>query len=267
MSWDDEDFEPPASKAPTLLPKKKGKWDDEVEEDDAVDDWEKLAEEKPAEPASKPTSPAPTSAAKSKDAAPAGSKKKAGKTKYEKFDLAAAASEGPQENDEDEMTSLSPAERKRRERELQEQADFRHTEDLFAGLPKPSETKANGAAAGDGFSLTGSNPKTKEEFTKLGKDISAELQKFEKSPHFPTLVESLVRELCSHLEDPSDLRKVQAHLTQFLSDRVKQKDTAGKKKKAPLKKLHVDDGDMYADIRIAGAATGAGRDDIYDDFM
>ncbi|KAJ3334926.1 Sperm-associated antigen 6 [Gonapodya sp. JEL0774] len=262
MSWDDEDFEVPSAKAPSVLPKKKSKWDDEEEDESAAaDDWEQLAEEKPAAPKPSESKPSVT-----KPPAPAPSKKKAPKTKYEKFDLASAAGAEDKGDEEDELASLTPSDRKQRERELQEQADFKNTQDLFAGLPKPVEAKANGATAG-GFAFGGANPKTKEEFNKLGKELVAELNKFEKSTHYPSFVESLVRDLCSSLEEPADLRKIQGHITQYLNERVKQKQ-APAKKKGPLKKLNAGDADMYADIRNTPAAgPGAGRDDIYDDFM
>jgi len=220
--WDDDsEKETPAAPVSKIVPKKPAnKWQGEDEEDDGpVSDWEKSSESEEEKPTTGPVAPP-----KKKGTL----KQKIAEKEAEKAARRAAGEEEEESYDEDAV--LNPREKALRDKQRELDADLKNAADLFG------QTTVSDAPS-DLASLQKANPKTKEEFVALSRQImELVISRHQDKPLYATFVEHHVKELASSLRDV-DVRKAASSLTTLANE--KQKDskdkTTGKKKKGAAK--------------------------------
>lgn len=117
-------------------------------------------------------------------------------------------------------------ERKRREMEMQMNADLENARSLFGGASLADGTDAENA---DIFSLV-ANPKTKDDFEAISTALAKRVvDKYSTKPLYAHFVEHLTRELCMPLKD-LDVKKVSSTLAALGNEKQKQaKEGTGKK--------------------------------------
>ncbi|KAJ1721003.1 Translation initiation factor 3 subunit J component [Coemansia erecta] len=210
----------------------KKKWEDEDASDDesVASDWDVSSEEEEEEE----QEPAPKSAPAPKPKAKAAAK---------------VPSDDESEEDEDDETA-----KRLRDRKLQQEADLKNAEDLFAGLTI-KDTNINNV-------LATMNPKTQAEFDEFRKALVERITKAQNSRLYNQFIEKLVRDLADPLKD-HDVRKLASGLTTLANEkqRAAREATKPKKKnkKATLSAPPKDQMDMADYSRDAF--------DDYDDFM
>jgi len=218
--WDLSDKETPASPAVKIAPKNPtNKWQGEDEEDDGpVSDWEKSSDSEDEKPAVAPVAPPK----------PKGTLKK--RLAEKEAEMAARRAAGEDEEDSDEEDILDPRAKALRDRQRELDADLKNAADLFG------QTSVSDAPS-DLASLQTANPKTKDEFIALSRQImELVISRHQDKPLYATFVEHHVKQLAASLRDV-DVRKAATGLTTLANEKQKEsKDkTGGKKKKGAAK--------------------------------
>eukprot|EP01137_Pigoraptor_chileana_P012230 Opistho-2@64372 len=249
MSWEDEDFEPVATKP---VPAVRSAFDDEEEDDDnnVKESWDMSDDDD--KPASKEGAAAAAAGGATSTAAVAKKKKKSWKqiaAEKEKEKLERKVD--PFDNAEDRNRLLTPEEEaaeKLRRQKLIEEADLQNAKDLF------STGGEDAAPALTGDSIDTMRPKSAADFDKLEKAIAKKLGEYEHSVEYVPFLETLFRDLCAGVSS-EDIRRIISVLNVLLNEKQKaEKGPANKgKKKAPPKKVVALDEDFV--------------DGEYDDFM
>jgi translation initiation factor 3 subunit J len=188
--------------APAPVLKKLDKpWDDEdADEDDVLDSWEDIDKKLEPEPVAPPPEKAPKkSAAKSND--------KKGKS----VEVAPAV-------------ALDPIAEKLRQQRLVEEADYKHTTELFA-------------KKGDEKSLENFIPKSESDFVEYAELIAQKLKPYEKSFHYTGLLKAVMRLSISNLK-AAEAKEVASSVTAIANEKLKteKEANAGKKKSGAKKK-------------------------------
>ncbi|XP_010121364.1 PREDICTED: eukaryotic translation initiation factor 3 subunit J [Chlamydotis macqueenii] len=122
--------------------------------------------------------------------------------------------EAPEEHKE-----LTPEEQladKLRLKKLQEESDLELAKETFG---------VNNTCGIDAM-----NPSSKDDFTEFGKLLKEKITQYEKSLHYASFLEALVRDVCISLEI-DDLKKITNTLTVLCSEKQKQEKNKAKKKK------------------------------------
>nr|XP_009506257.1 PREDICTED: eukaryotic translation initiation factor 3 subunit J [Phalacrocorax carbo] len=122
--------------------------------------------------------------------------------------------EAPEEHKE-----LTPEEQladKLRLKKLQEESDLELAKETFG---------VNNTCGIDAM-----NPSSKDDFTEFGKLLKEKITQYEKSLHYASFLEALVRDVCISLE-VDDLKKITNTLTVLCSEKQKQEKNKAKKKK------------------------------------
>jgi len=220
--WEDSDNEPSATAAPTkTVPKKPipNKWQGEDDDNDVpVSDWENSSESEEEKPA------APTAPPKKKGTL---------KAKLAEKEAAKAARRAAGEDDEDDSDEddvLDPRAKALRDKQRELEADMKNAAELFG-------SNSSADAPSDLASLLAANPKTKEDFVALSRQIiDIVIKRHQDKPLYAAFVEQHVKELASPLRDV-DIRKAASGLTTLANEKQKEaKDkTGGKKKKGAAK--------------------------------
>lgn len=195
--------------------KKANKWEGEDEEDDGpVSDWENSESEEEI-------SPAPVS-----NAAPP---KKKGTLKAKLAEKEAARVAKSTEDDlYDEDAVLDPRTKALMDREREVESDLKNAADLLG-------TDSTGAQL-DINSLLDANPKTKEEFIVLSRQIfELIIKRHQDKPLYAAFVEAHAKELANPLRDV-DIRKAASGLTALANEKQKEaRDKASGRKKKTTK--------------------------------
>jgi len=216
--WDDSDDET-AKKTTTpavVAAQKVKKWEGEDEDDDGpVSDWEnsESEQEKPAAPVSNAAPP-----------------KKKGTLKAKLAEKEAARAAKPAEDDElyDEDAVLDPRAKALMDKQKELESDMGNAAELF-GTDTPD-------AQVDIKSILDANPKTKEEFVILSRQIfDLVIKRHQDKPLYAAFVEAHAKELASPLKDV-EVRKVATGLTTLANEKQREaRDKASGKKKRVAK--------------------------------
>ncbi|KAM9126028.1 eukaryotic translation initiation factor 3 subunit J isoform 2-T2 [Pangshura tecta] len=213
-SWDADSFEAadPAAKRLVLTAGAGGdRWAGEDEED--ADNWDDDEEEEEEEGEKETEIKAESKVSeKKKIAEKIKEREKQLKKKQEEIKKRL---EAPEETKE-----LTPEEQladKLRLKKLQEESDLELAKETFG---------VNNACGIDAM-----NPSSKDDFTEFGKLLKEKITQYEKSLHYASFLEALVRDVCISLE-VDDLKKITNALTVLCSEKQKQeKQSKAKKKK------------------------------------
>ncbi|XP_075714494.1 eukaryotic translation initiation factor 3 subunit J isoform X2 [Rhinoderma darwinii] len=243
-SWEVEDFEteePVLAGGPLAV---KDRWEGEDEDEEVKDNWD---DEEEAENKQEPQKTEQKIPEKKKLLEKIKEKEKLSKKKQEEVKKKLEEPEEP--------VVLSPEDQlaeKLRLIQLQEDADLELAKEAFGVV-----------------SVTGidaMNPSSREDFTEFGKLLKEKITQYEKSLHYPSFLETLMREICISLE-LDDLRKISNSLTVLCSEKLKQEKQNKAKKK---KKGVVPGGGLKANMKndladYGGVDEGYGRE--FEDFM
>ncbi|XP_075752913.1 eukaryotic translation initiation factor 3 subunit J isoform X1 [Pelodiscus sinensis] len=216
-SWDADTFEAAEPVAKRLVPTPGAagdRWAGEDEEDDVKDNWDDEEEEKEEEEEEKETEIKAESkvSEKKKIAEKIKEREKQQKKKQEEIKKRL---EAPEESKE--LTPEEQAADKLRLKKLQEESDLELAKETFG---------VNNTCGIDAM-----NPLSKDDFTEFGKLLKEKITQYEKSLHYASFLEALVRDVCISLE-VDDLKKITNSLTVLCSEKQKQeKQSKAKKKK------------------------------------
>ncbi|ODV70826.1 translation initiation factor eIF3 core subunit j [Cyberlindnera jadinii NRRL Y-1542] len=206
MSWDDDDFEVPA----TSNAKVAESWDDDfaADDDDVLESWD--AEEVEEKPKPKPKAKASTTA------------KSSAKTAGKKVITS-------------ELDSVDEKTRKELQRKAELEADLNNAADLFGGLglnehPREKALKAAAEAKAQEQKLTIDtplsahpifNPETKQDYEKLRKALTTEMNRLAEQSslnYASSLAIDLTRDMCKPMAT-ENIRKVISTLNVVLKDK------------------------------------------------
>ena len=239
VEWDDEGFEPPASRSIAV----KDRWEGE-DEDDVKDNWDDDADEDDEE--NKLTDNGEP------NAVPVKKKKSLKERIAEKEEKKRLEQEQKRKEQEEEVATqeLSPEEmaaEKVRQRQLQEESDLLLAVETF------------GVSDGLRGQIDGMEPSSKEDFDKFEELLRTKITKYERSPHYVPFLENLFRQIVIDLE-VDDIKRLGSTLTALSNEKAKQqKGTKGKKKKQKASLVvGKDTDDVLAET---------GGYDEYDDFL
>ncbi|XP_010144827.1 PREDICTED: eukaryotic translation initiation factor 3 subunit J, partial [Eurypyga helias] len=174
-----------------------------------TDNWDDEEEEEEAKEAE--TKREPKVSEKKKIAEKIKEKEKLQKKKQEELKKRLEAPE--------EQRELTPEEQladKLRLKKLQEESDLELAKETFG---------VNSTCGIDAM-----NPSSKDDFTEFGKLLKEKITQYEKSLHYASFLEALVRDVCISLEI-DDLKKITNTLTVLCSEKQKQEKNKAKKKK------------------------------------
>ncbi|XP_075877513.1 eukaryotic translation initiation factor 3 subunit J-B [Nelusetta ayraudi] len=245
--WESDNFEP---KEPTNNAATVDKWEGEDEEEDVKDNWddEDEGDEKKAE-----VTKTGESKVSDKKKLMEKIKEKENRLKKKQQDLKKKQMENTEP--EQELTPEDEIAEKLRLKKLQEDSDLELANDAFG-----VSSTTNNVAGIDAMC-----PSSKEDFTEFEKLLKEKICQFEKSVHYASFLESLVRELCISLE-VEDLKKVSSSVSVLLSEKQKQeKQNKGKKKKKGVTPGGGFKAQMKGDFDMAELDGGYAQD--FDDFM
>lgn len=241
---DDETAKKPTTPAVVSVkpPVKANRWEGEDDDDDGpVSDWEnsESEQEKPQVPGSNAAPP---------------KKKGTLKAKLAEKEAARAAKSADDDDDElyDEDAVLDPRMKALRDKEKELESDMGNAADLFG-------TDSSGAQV-DIKSILNANPKTKEEFVVLSRQIfDLVIKRHQDKPLYATFIEAHAKELANPLRDV-EVRKVASGLTTLANEKQREaRDKAsGKKKKTPKPAL--------GSVKTAGKADTNLYEEALDDF-
>jgi len=189
-----------------------------MKNDEPVSDWEKSSESEEEKLVSAPIAPP--------------KKKGTLKAKLAEKEAAKAARRDAGEDDEDSDSDdiLDPRAKALRDKQKELEADMRNAAELFG-------SGSSADVSSDLASLLAANPKTKDDFVILSRQIiDVVIKRHQDKPLYAAFVEQHVKELASPLRDV-DIRKAASGLTTLANEKQKEaKDkTGGKKKKAVVK--------------------------------
>ncbi|KAJ3411450.1 Eukaryotic translation initiation factor 3 subunit J [Chytridiales sp. JEL 0842] len=243
--WENEDTDIPAVTIPVVNP---SQWDDEDASDgDVKDAWD--ASESESEKKNPPTGQSPV-VSKPKQKKTLQQKIQERKEAEERKRMEALKKMKGEEGDGEE----TPEERKARLEKAVREADLENAKDLF-GVGEVAVVPAK-----ESF-LETMRPKGRDEFVKFSQLLVAKLAVHEKSPGYPSFVETLARDLSLSLS-VEDIKKVSSTLTILANEKQKALKPAANKKKGALKSVKT--------ISKGGDLDTTNYDDVYnelDDFM
>ncbi|NXP04548.1 EIF3J factor, partial [Thinocorus orbignyianus] len=208
---DADSFEVVEPVAKRLVPGVAGdRWAGEDEEGDVKDNWDDEEEEEEVKETE--VKQEPKVSEKKKIAEKIKEKEKLQKKKQEELKKRL---EAPEEHKE-----LTPEEQladKLRLKKLQEESDLELAKETFG--------------VNNTYGIDAMNPSSKDDFTEFGKLLKEKITQYEKSLHYASFLEALVRDVCISLE-VDDLKKITNTLTVLCSEKQKQeKQNKAKKKK------------------------------------
>ncbi|XP_058803923.1 eukaryotic translation initiation factor 3 subunit J [Phymastichus coffea] len=214
---------------------RQNKWEGEDEEEEVLESWEDMNEEK--KDVEKPSQEVPKAKPKPK------------KTLAEKIEeREKKAREEAERKAKEKEEALTPEERRAdilRRQKLQEEADLRLAMETF------------GVTEGTG--LDAMNPDTADEFKQFGDALITKINQFNQHTEFATFAEDLIKNISLSLSTTS-LRKVKLIVESLHTEKVKMDKEKGKKNKGKGKaKLKIEGDDEYNDFTA--------YDNDYDDFM
>ncbi|XP_069480301.1 eukaryotic translation initiation factor 3 subunit J [Ambystoma mexicanum] len=209
-SWDAETFEP-VLEAPTKLvvPVVADRWAGEDEEEEVKDNWDDEEEEGVEDGKKEP---------EKTDSKVSEKKKLQDKIREKELKLKKKQEEVQKqlESPPQELTAEEQVAEKLRLKKLQEDSDLELAKEAF----------------GD-YAVTGIdalNPSSREDFTEFARLLKEKITHYEKSLHYTSFLETLIRDVCISLE-VDDLKKVSNSLTALYSEKQKQEKNKAKKKK------------------------------------
>lgn len=245
-SWDADEFLPeepkPKSVAATTVTVR-DRWEGEDEEEEVKDNWDddeaEASKQDPEKTEQKVTE-------KKKLLDKIKEKEKQQKKRQEELKMRLEVLEESKELSQEEQQA-----EKLRLKKLQEDSDLELAKEAFG----VSET-----------GIDAMKPSTREHFTEFGKLLKEKITQYEKSPYYPSFLETLMREVCISLEI-DDLKKITNSLTVLCSEKQKQEKQSKAKKK---KKGVVPGGGLKATMKndledYGGLDEGYGRE--FEDFM
>ncbi|XP_065267656.1 eukaryotic translation initiation factor 3 subunit J [Emys orbicularis] len=213
-SWDADSFAVADPVAKRLVPTPAAggdRWAGEDEEDEVKDNWDDEEEEEEEEKETEIKAESKVSE-KKKIAEKIKEREKQLKKKQEEIKKRLEAPE--------EAKELTPEEQladKLRLKKLQEESDLELAKETFG---------VNNTCGIDAM-----NPSSKDDFTEFGRLLKEKITQYEKSLHYASFLEALVRDVCISLE-VDDLKKITNALTVLCSEKQKQeKQSKAKKKK------------------------------------
>ncbi|XP_067002591.1 eukaryotic translation initiation factor 3 subunit J [Anabrus simplex] len=232
----DEEWDAEAKQLPVAPVVGANKWVGEDEEEDVKDNWEDDEEEEKKdvekqEPAVKTVQP-----------------KKPKKIRAEKIEEKEQRElERRVKLEQTELTAAEKQAEKLLRQKLVEESDLRVAMETFGA----SESTGNGIDA--------MNPSSKEEFDELQEALTKKLNLYNKSSHFPTFAEELIRNICVNLSS-HDLKKLKTTVENMFLEKTKQEkgDKVKKNKGKGKAKLKVEGENQTLDYF---------EYDDYDDFM
>ncbi|PSK55156.1 hypothetical protein B9Z65_2545 [Elsinoe australis] len=237
-AWDDEDSEStPPSSPPVTAAVRRGKFDDEEDNEDVLDSWD-AAEDSEVE--REKAKKAEEAKAKAEAEAKANHKSKAQRIEERRREneRRRMAEEESSEDDEDE------AEKRARLRKTEQDSDLKHAEDLFGSIgisnnrgavkPVTIKNEDDPTQAIDLSSLAIFNPSNKEGFTQLRETLVPLLTQNSKKAQYAIWLPEFVKQISKDL--PSDqIKKASSALTTLSNEKMKEEKAAekgGKKTKA-----------------------------------
>uniref|UniRef100_T1J3U0 Eukaryotic translation initiation factor 3 subunit J n=1 Tax=Strigamia maritima TaxID=126957 RepID=T1J3U0_STRMM len=232
--WDGEDFEPKTFATPRVV----DKWEGEDEDDDVKDNWDDEEEE----------SAEPQDVKKDSDTVKAVQVKKKNIAKNK-------LKEKQEKMKERQMEELSPMaadevyQEKLRRKQLEEESDLQLAKEAF-GL---SDSRSN---------IDLMEPSSREDFEMFKKCLVDKLTKYEKSVHYVTFLEDLLRDLCINL-DSDDIKKFTSALNALSSEKAKAAKASKTKKKGAAKKASL----VVGKANDFDMGDYGGAADEFDDFM
>ncbi|XP_029430636.1 eukaryotic translation initiation factor 3 subunit J [Rhinatrema bivittatum] len=238
-SWDADNYEPQILKAGAAA-SSGDRWEGEDEDEDVKDNWDDEEEEK-KEKTDSQVSEKKVLQEKIKE------REKQQKKKQEELKKMLQESAEPEE-----LTLEEQLAEKLRLKELQEAADLELAKEAFG------ENCVSGIDA--------MNPSSKDDFTEFGKLLKEKITHYEKSLHYASFLEALVRDICTSLE-VDDLKKIVNSVTVLCSEKQKQEKQSKAKKK---KKGVVPGGGLKANLKDDLVDYGGyeeGYVQEYEDFM
>ncbi|KAF9778998.1 translation initiation factor eIF3 subunit [Thelephora terrestris] len=211
--WDASGDETAAKPAAVIVkppPKKANKWEGEDDENDGpVSDWENSESEEEKRPAVVSNAAPP---------------KKKGSLKAklaEKEALRASKAEDDDSYDEDAV--LDPRAKALRDKQRELESDMKNAAELF------------GTDSSDIRSILTANPKTKEDFIVLSRQIfELAIKRHQDKPLYAAFVEAHAKVLADPLRDV-EIKKVASGLTALANEKQKEAKDKGKSKKKPPK--------------------------------
>lgn len=242
-SWDDEESDStPPSSPPAVA--RRGKFDDEEDEDsDVIESWD-AAEDSEAE--REKAKKAAEAKAKAEAEAKASHKSRAQRIeekRQENLRRRQAAEGESSEEDEDE------ADKRARLRESEKASDLKNAEDLFAGIgvsdkraaakPVTVQEGDDPADAIDLSSLKLFNPNTVPQFAKLRDTLIPLLNANGKKPQYASFLQEFTKQIVRDLNS-EQVKKISSSLTTISNEKMKEEkaaDKGGKKTKAAKTKV------------------------------
>ncbi|XP_064421998.1 eukaryotic translation initiation factor 3 subunit J [Latimeria chalumnae] len=241
-AWDTDNFEVEDSVKKTAAG---DRWEGEDEEEDVKDNWDDDEEEEKKKVEEK--KPEVKVTEKKKLIEKIKQKEKQQKKKPEELKTMLEEQEQPEE-----LTAAEQLTEKLRLKKLEEESDLELAKETFG---------ANNVTGLDAI-----NPSSREEFIEFGKLIKEKISQYEKSIHYVTFLETLVRDLCISLEG-DDLKKISNSLTVLCSEKQKQEKQAKAKKK---KRGSMPGGGLKANMRddlVDYGEFDGGYAEDFEDFM
>lgn len=230
-SWDDEESEStPASSPPApAIAIRRGKFEDE-EDEDVLDDWENGEDsEEEREKAKK--------AADAKAKADAEAKANHKSTKQRREERIEENRRKKQELLEDESSDEDEADRRARAAQSEKESDLRNAEDLFGGAGGINKNRAakpvtvvendDPTKAIDLSGLSLFQPKTPMEFQKLRDTLVPLLAANNKKPQYALMLPEFAKQLCKDLNS-DQIKKVASTLSTLSNEKMKEEKNADK---------------------------------------
>lgn len=265
-SWEDEesDSTPPSSPPFTAAPVRRGKFEDE-EDEDVLEDWEDGEDSEEEREKAKKAAEAKAKA----DAEAKANHKSKSQRRAEKIEENMRKKQGTlDESSEEEETE---AERRARLAQQEKDADLKNAEDLFSGIGisdkragKPVtvvDDKDPGNAV-DLSSMKLFNPQTAPQFTKLRETLVPLLSSNSKKPQYALFMPEFAKQICKDLTS-DQIKKVASALTTLSNEKMKEEkaaDKGSKKSKAAKTKTT-----LNASRNVSSMADTAAYDDGLDD--
>lgn len=235
FSIDDEESDGDSSPAPVIV--RRGKFDDE-EEDDVLDSWDAAEDSEVEREKAKKAEEAKKKAEEEAKANHKSKSQRIEERRAENMRRRQADLDSEDDSEEDE------ADRRARLRAEQQESDLKHAEDLFAGIgvsAKRAEGKhitvqdeSNPGEAIDFSTLSLFNPTTKDQFTKLRETLSPLLVKNAKKAQYTLFMQEFAKEIVKELSS-DQIKKIASGLTTMSNEKLKEEKAAekgGKKSKA-----------------------------------
>ncbi|KAF2857774.1 translation initiation factor eIF3 subunit [Piedraia hortae CBS 480.64] len=270
-SWDESDSEADSTpqSSPPAVPVRRGKFEDE-EDEDVLEDWE-----------NEPDSEEEREKAKQAEAAKAKAEAEAKASHKSKSQRRAERIEENMRKkqhvlDMDSSDDEDEAAKRARLRAAEKESDLRNAEDLFGGAgsgkadrgikPITVVDEKDPGNAIDLSSMKLFNPATPQQFLKLRETLVPLLTANSKKPSYATFMPELAKQLCKEMSS-EQIKKVASALTTLSNEKMREEKAAekgGKKTKAAKTKTTLN-ASRYMEVANDTADYSYGLDD--DDFM